>query len=54
MHIADLTAYFGSLQGRAEEEPAPPAHDPLLGYQPTPSQRATLKYFFVVGALLVV
>ncbi len=30
-----------------------PAHDPLLGYAPTPSQKATLKYFFVVGALLV-
>src|SRR5262249_55444057 len=31
-----------------------PARDPLLGYEPTPSQKATLKYFFVVGALLVV
>ena len=30
-----------------------PDKDPLLGYQPTPSQKATLKYFFVVGALFV-
>jgi nitric oxide reductase subunit B len=51
--VAGMVWYFGSLQGREEEEPAPPAHDPLLGYRPTPSQKATLKYFFVVGALLV-
>jgi nitric oxide reductase subunit B len=51
--IAGMVWYFGSLQGREEEPPAPPAHDPLLGYRPTPSQKATLKYFFVVGALLV-
>ncbi len=51
--VAGMVWYFGSLQGRGEEEAAPPARDPLLGYQPTPSQRATLKYFFVVGALLV-
>lgn len=30
-----------------------PTRDPLLGYQATPSQRATLKYFFVVGGLFV-
>ncbi len=30
-----------------------PNADPLLGYQSTASQRATLKYFFVVGALFV-
>ncbi len=31
----------------------PPEQDPLLGYRPTPSQKATLKYFFVVGGLFV-
>jgi nitric oxide reductase subunit B len=51
--VAGMVWYFGSLQGREEPEPAPPAQDPLLGYRPTPSQKATLKYFFVVGALLV-
>jgi nitric oxide reductase subunit B len=52
--VAGMVWYFGSLHGREEEPPAPPANDPLLGYQPTPSQKATLKYFFVVGALLIV
>ena len=31
-----------------------PSRDPLLGLQPTPSQKATVKYFFVVAALWVV
>ena len=31
-----------------------PRHDPLLGLSPTPSQQATVKYFFVVAALWVV
>lgn len=31
-----------------------PSHDPLLGLEPTPSMRATLKYFWVVTALIVV
>ena len=31
-----------------------PRRDPLLGLSPTPSQRATVKYFFVVAALWVV
>jgi nitric oxide reductase subunit B len=44
-----------AAQPRGEDELAEvPDRDPLLGYQPTPSQKATLKYFFVVGALLVV
>jgi nitric oxide reductase subunit B len=28
-----------------------PRRDPLLGMSPTPSQKATVKYFFVVAAL---
>ena len=31
-----------------------PRRDPLLGMSPTPSQKATVKYFFVVAALWVV
>ncbi|MCX6134363.1 MAG: nitric-oxide reductase large subunit [Ignavibacteriales bacterium] len=37
--------------------PAPdslPASDPLFGTRPTPSQRATLKYFWTVSALILV
>ena len=30
-----------------------PTRDPLLGLQPTPSMKATLKYFWVVAALLL-
>jgi len=38
-------------------EPAPaatPEHDPLIGAMVTPSQRATVKYFWVVSALILV
>lgn len=35
------------------EESQLPAEDPLLGLDPTPSMRATLKYFWVVTALIV-
>ncbi len=38
------------------EEPSPgvvPTGDPLLGYQATPSQLATVKYFWTVAGLLV-
>lgn len=51
--IGGMVWYFGS------KEPEP-VHgemsrtDPLLGLKPTPSQKATVKYFFVVAALWVV
>jgi nitric oxide reductase subunit B len=51
--IGGMAWYFGSQ----DREPLPaqlPKRDPLLGFQPTPSQRATMKYFFVVAALIVV
>ncbi len=38
--------------GKHEEEPQPPKTDPLLGAQPTPSMKATRKYFFVVVGLM--
>ena len=34
--------------------PDPPRHDPLLGSVPTPSQRAVVKYYWIVAALLLV
>jgi len=39
-----------------KEEPreAVPVHDPLRNWKSTPSQRATLKYFWVVSALILV
>ncbi len=51
--VGGMVWYFASQPAGAEETAEAPARDPLLGYQPTPSQRATLKYFFVVGALLI-
>jgi nitric oxide reductase subunit B len=51
--VGAMVWYFGSLGPEVPPGETAPAHDPLLGYHPTPSQFATLKYFFVVGALLV-
>jgi nitric oxide reductase subunit B len=50
--IGGMIWYFGSLP-RQGDEPEVPHRDPLLGYRPTPSQRATLKYFHVAVALLL-
>ncbi|MBI4717284.1 MAG: nitric-oxide reductase large subunit [Planctomycetes bacterium] len=52
--IGALAWYFAvQRHGDAEPDPAP-AEDPLLALHPTPSMRATLKYFWVVAALVVV
>lgn len=51
--VGGMVWYFGS-QDRTVAEHALPHRDPLLGFRPTPSQRATMKYFFVVAALWVV
>ncbi len=51
--VGGMVWYFASRT----QEPvhgALPTHDPLLGLNPTPSQKATVKYFFVVAALWVV
>jgi nitric oxide reductase subunit B len=51
--IGGMVWYFGSQQHRSSPDRMP-RRDPLLGLQPTPSQKATVKYFFVVAALWVV
>ena len=51
--IGGMVWYFAS-QERTVEHEFLPERDPLLGLNPTPSQRATVKYFFVVAALWVV
>ncbi len=51
--IGGMVWYFAS-QPRVISDELVPERDPLLGLEPTPSQRATLKYFFVVAALWVV
>lgn len=57
--ILGLLAGIGILvwymaAGRKEEEHPVPGKDPLLGLKPTPSMLATVKYFWVVAALMVV
>jgi len=52
--IGALAWWYAATRRRwADTHVAPPA-DPLLGLTITPSMRATLKYFWIVGALLVV
>jgi nitric oxide reductase subunit B len=51
--VGGMVWYFATKGTEPETEP-PPRTDPLLGLHPTPSQRATVKYFFVVAALWVV
>ncbi|HEX6881271.1 MAG TPA: nitric-oxide reductase large subunit [Terriglobales bacterium] len=51
--VGGMIWYFGSREHEVENRELP-TRDPLLGFNPTPSQRATLKYFFVVAALWIV
>ncbi len=52
--IAGLVWYHNYHADDDEKPRDVPTKDPLLGYRSTPSQRATIKYFYVVGALFVV
>jgi nitric oxide reductase subunit B len=51
--VGAMVWYFGAQQHDASTASAP-RRDPMLGLNPTPSQKATVKYFFVVAALWVV
>lgn len=51
--VGGMAWYFGSQDRTQQREPLP-EQDPLLGLEPYPSQRATLKFFWVVAALWVV
>src|SRR5690606_31121139 len=46
--------YYASRPEESLTATALPASDPLLAIRPTPSMRATLKYFWVVTAMIVV
>lgn len=53
--VGGLSWYYAVEARKGEDELAvPPEQDPLLGLNPTPSMKATLKYFWVVTALAVV
>jgi nitric oxide reductase subunit B len=51
--IGAMAAYYASIREHAPP-PEAPADDPLLGSVATPSQRAIVKYFWVVAALILV
>jgi nitric oxide reductase subunit B len=50
--IAALVWYYAATRHHGEL-PKPPEHDPLLDGKPTPSMRATGKYFYTVIALFI-
>jgi len=51
--IGALSWYYAVLKHREEGFDELPGRDPLLALHPTPSMKATLKYFWVVAALFV-
>jgi len=51
--VGAMVWYHGSLHGEDSVVAELPERDPLFGLNPTPSQYATVKYFYVVAALLV-
>ncbi|MFO0808794.1 MAG: nitric-oxide reductase large subunit [Gemmataceae bacterium] len=54
MLLAGIGAFVWWYAARTEDPPAPPPEaDPLRTWIATPSQRATLKYFWVVAALIL-
>jgi nitric oxide reductase subunit B len=46
-------AWWYASRREPDEQRTPPATDPLSTWQATPSQRATIKYFWVVAALIL-
>jgi nitric oxide reductase subunit B len=46
-------AFFHAASRRSAEKSKFPEVDPLLGASPTPSQRATIKFFWVVAGLML-
>ncbi|NOY42617.1 MAG: nitric-oxide reductase large subunit [Planctomycetes bacterium] len=51
--ISAMACWYAS-QRKSEPEPVAPEIDPLGSWEATPSQRATIKYFWVVSALFLV
>ncbi|MCA9089515.1 MAG: nitric-oxide reductase large subunit [Planctomycetaceae bacterium] len=51
--ISAMAWWYASKRSE-EEEPIPPETDPLALWEATPSQQATIKYFWVVSALILV
>ncbi|MCL6605416.1 MAG: nitric-oxide reductase large subunit [Paenibacillus sp.] len=54
--VGGMVWYYAALRGKEnhEDDEIAPEQDPLLNIKSTPSMKATLKYFWVVAALIVV
>lgn len=52
--VGGIVWYIGSQKKDSSSHEEMPDSDPFLGLQMTPSQKAVMKYFFVVTALIVV
>ncbi len=52
--ISAMIWWYAARREKSEPAAAPPDVDPLGSWQATPSQQATLKYFWIVAALLLV
>ncbi len=52
--IGGLAWFYAATRELWRNRPDRPAGDPLVGLTPTPSMQATRKYFWIVGALLVI
>lgn len=52
--IGALAAYYASRPDEGVDPKKLPQDDPLVGLNPTPSMKATLKYFWVVAALILI
>ncbi len=52
--VGGLAFYYASHKDEDIEHESLPKQDPLLALNPTPSMKATLKYFWVVAALILV
>lgn len=51
--VGAMAWFYATKQRHAPDDADTPENDPLLGYQPTPSQRATVKYFWIVSLLVL-
>jgi nitric oxide reductase subunit B len=52
--VGALAWYFAVVRSQEDDHAVFPESDPLLALKPTPSMRATLKYFWIVALLIVV
>lgn len=51
--ISAMAWWYASMRGESEDELTAPEIDPLGQWDATPSQKATIKYFWVVSALIL-